>query len=385
MKWIYGFISAWLLLCWACGRQAQPGEGVVRIGGYDGEVAVNGEGIVVDSFQVVPLVLTGESAIMTLQKVVVTDSLLLIHSDNHLLVFDKEGHFVRCMGKEGRAPGEYVRLNTFFVNREQGTVGMVDEALGKVLTFSMRGDFLSERKYGKGVFEMLHGASLVQDSVLLCDYYVTQGEFPLYALVNLATGEKRGLLASTVRSDGAAEMVGRTPVAVAGGEAWLLLPFDNRLYVYAAGSVQPACLVEMDKHLLGQKQLEAVRDFSIMACFRADQQGDFGGFRDICLTEDYLFLGEAGAPRYFWVDRAQGLGRLYDYGLEEQVKTLPLLGILGSGSDYFVGALSAFQLKDVAGRIPVDTDDRFLHRLKVAGDSVEWDANPCLLFYFFNK
>lgn len=54
MKWIYGFISAWLLLCWACGRQAQPGEGGVRIGGYDGEVAVNGEGIVVDSFQVIP-------------------------------------------------------------------------------------------------------------------------------------------------------------------------------------------------------------------------------------------------------------------------------------------------------------------------------------------
>ena len=85
------------------------------------------------------------------------------------------------------------------------------------------------------------------------------------------------------------------------------------------------------------------------------------------------------------LDRAQGLGRLYDYGLEEQIKTLPLLGILGAGSDYFVGALSAFQLKDVAGRIPADTRDRFLRRLKAAGDSVEWDANPCLLFYFFNK
>ena len=143
-------------LCWACSKQSRY-ENLPKIEGYDSLILSNGKNIQVDSFFILPLELTSESAITSIAKIEIVDTFIFIHSENSLLRFYKDGRFAGIYGVVGRAPGEYLRLNTFFIDRHQETVNLIDEFLSKIITYTFTGEYLREKHYAGRNFYMLHG------------------------------------------------------------------------------------------------------------------------------------------------------------------------------------------------------------------------------------
>lgn len=370
-------------LCWACSKQSRY-ENLPKIEGYDSLILSNGKNIQVDSFFILPLEFTSESAITSIAKIEIVDTFIFIHSENSLLRFYKDGRFAGIYGVVGRAPGEYLRLNTFFIDRHRETVNLIDEFLSKIITYTFTGEYLREKHYAGRNFYMLHGVCPVGENQLLCDYYVYNDFNTLYMLLNMETGEKTVLSQTALQTKKVAVPIGKVPMAEYGDTVKVLLPFDNRIYVYDSLGIKPYKWVETEKKLLSSGQMRKINDFSVMSYFDIDQRGDFAGFKDICESDRYMLLNEAGCNRYFLVDKISAHGIRYDYDVDDALNVLPLVGIQTVWRDFFVGVLPRYSLKDIADKIPANTTDRNLYQLKKFEGELPEDANPCLVFYKLN-
>lgn len=66
----------------------------------------------------------------------------------HIKVFDRQGNFVRAIGKKGQGPGEFQNLSTFQVTPQQEII-VCDPRSRRVLLFKPDGQFLRELSAGK--------------------------------------------------------------------------------------------------------------------------------------------------------------------------------------------------------------------------------------------
>jgi hypothetical protein len=66
----------------------------------------------------------------------------------HIKVFDRQGNFVRVIGKKGQGPGEFQNLSAFQVTPQQQII-VCDTRSRRVLLFKLDGQFLRELSAGK--------------------------------------------------------------------------------------------------------------------------------------------------------------------------------------------------------------------------------------------
>ena len=96
----------------------------------------------------------------------------------------------------------------------------------------------------------------------------------------METGEKTVLSQTALQTKKVAVPIGKVPMAEYGDTVKVLLPFDNRIYVYDSLGIKPYKWVETEKKLLSSGQMRKINDFSVMSYFDIDQRGDFAGFKE---------------------------------------------------------------------------------------------------------
>jgi hypothetical protein len=76
-----------------------------------------------------------------------TENLLLILDDNKVFVFDKKGSYITQINRKGQGPGEYLDIESFFINEKDDVICLIDGSGQKVLFFSLDNfQFISEMK-----------------------------------------------------------------------------------------------------------------------------------------------------------------------------------------------------------------------------------------------
>lgn len=374
-------IMLFLILIIACRKEKSEKGNIQVIKGYTAGILDNASDIKFKSFRLVPLEMTPQSILSDVDRVGLIDSFLIVQDGNQLLCFDRNGKFKWKYGAEGRGPGEYLRINTFFLDKEKKTVNMVDEFLLKIISFDMDGTFLSEKRYTKPALYMTHSAGLTSQGKILRDNYVCNDFNVIFSLLDLASGENIELYRLPVKTQKIAMSVGRQPVSFYKDSVRMLVPFDNKIYTFRENKMVAWKLIDTDKKILSPKQLEAIDNYSIDAYFAYYKENYFLGFKDIIETEDYILLNEMGPNNYFLINKSSQSGRLYKYNVEEEINHLPLLNIIAADSDYWVGYAPYHLLKSVAELIPLKPEDKHLQEFKTIFQTLEEDTNPCLLFY----
>jgi len=72
------------------------------------------------------------------------DNFILLDRGRIFMVFDKEGKFIRSVGRSGKGPEEYLSARQFSVDEEEGRIDICSIFDKKMISYSIEGDFLGE-------------------------------------------------------------------------------------------------------------------------------------------------------------------------------------------------------------------------------------------------
>ncbi len=105
---------------------------------------------VIKSISFIPLETSEQCLIGTVGKIVaLNDKYYIIDSQyaNGVLVFNKEGKYIKSIGKKGRGKGEFLRLNSFCIDEKGGEMLILDSYARKVLFYNLtNGVYLEDIK-----------------------------------------------------------------------------------------------------------------------------------------------------------------------------------------------------------------------------------------------
>jgi hypothetical protein len=104
----------------------------------------------VDSVYYIPLETTSECLIAEITKLIFTDNFIYVwdYKVNKLYQFDVTGKFIRQIGQIGQGPDEYVRINSFDVNKKNGNISIRCEMKQSVLEYDYTGKLVQVKKIG---------------------------------------------------------------------------------------------------------------------------------------------------------------------------------------------------------------------------------------------
>jgi hypothetical protein len=134
-----------------------------------------------ESIEIIPLETTDESVFANIEKIIERDGRYYLFVDimnPRLMVFDKDGRFLRKIDRRGGGPGEYVGLETFTLAKD-GSIKL--SCYGKIITCDSLGNYRHEKTtpasgyiacdiipFVDNTFLALNRASRSGDNRLLC-------------------------------------------------------------------------------------------------------------------------------------------------------------------------------------------------------------------------
>lgn len=96
-----------------------------------------------DTVIYVPLETNSQSFLRRIVQLQLTDKYIFINGFDRLLLFSKEGKFIRQIGRKGKGPGEYTFIFNFIVI--QDTVFISSSYKRSLIKYTVNGDFLEEQ------------------------------------------------------------------------------------------------------------------------------------------------------------------------------------------------------------------------------------------------
>ncbi|PIF05955.1 MAG: hypothetical protein CSA36_04105 [Draconibacterium sp.] len=100
--------------------------------------------------RVIPLETTDASLIKYISNTHINGEEILIFDRElkKLFLFDREGKFIRQIGRNGKGPGEYIKINDFATTINHDTISIYDEKSQGILRYNKKGEFLGKVKIG---------------------------------------------------------------------------------------------------------------------------------------------------------------------------------------------------------------------------------------------
>lgn len=97
-----------------------------------------------DKLEYIALETTPESLLAHATEIEMTESLVFVRGGDKLVEFDREGKYIRTIGKQGRGPGEYSQIWDFCVDETNGKIYFVDNF--NLMVYGFDGEFVESVK-----------------------------------------------------------------------------------------------------------------------------------------------------------------------------------------------------------------------------------------------
>lgn len=358
-------------------------DNLISIQGYDEDELENGEGIEIESFEIINLELTDKSIINFISHVEIIDTLLIVKSDDKLLAFNCSGKFLYQFGEKGNGPNEYIDIRSFVIDRNNKNLKIIDQASHKIITFDINGNYLSTKRYDeKFLPDFTHWGICIDDDNILFANMIFNNQNTIYSIANINKEQTNALYNFSGKTQNAAVPTGKSPMSYFKNEFKLTLPFDNKIYTLQDGKMFPKMIIQTEKSIVKENQQKGLNDYEgIMTHIEFIDKGYFAGITSIFETNNYTLLEMAFGYNYFLFSKTSNKGRLYNYSIKKDLKTLPLINIIGCSDDHLIGVGTPMLLR---GKSIEDTTNENILKLKKHLDSLSYDANPTLFIYKLN-
>jgi len=373
------FLFSLILLLNACKNENK--FDIKKITGYDNECLKNGEGLDFKSFKIISLEASRKSMLTSVQSVKIIDSLVIVQEVSRLLCFDLNGKYKYSYGAKGKGHGEYINISSYYYNKNENTINIMDSYKKTILTYKLTGEFVSSKKYKSNSFPNTYIAELYRKDKILQVNYIYNKFNTIYSELNLSTANVSSMYSLPVESDKGKEKVGENPISVYGKDVKILIPFDNKIYKLKGDTIEPIYYIETKEEIVSQKKLQKIKNYSFFTYSDFMNKKKFYGFGSIFETQKYLFLGFSNYS-FFLVDKSNNTGKRFNYYVDSKkgLNFLPILYIKAIYKDSFVGIVSNDKLKEYAKNISDTCQNKNLRYFKNEVGKLTED-NYCLLLY----
>lgn len=157
------YFSIILLSCWGCvnterGKAAVNSlvrnDSLVNQTPYHIQLPENGDSrlnvsFIADSINYVPLETKPESLLRRVKQVRMNDSIIAVSDMLKILLFRRDGTFIRQIGRRGKGPGEYGYINGFQLIED--TVYLTSSSKRSVLKYALDGEYHGEKILGRNM------------------------------------------------------------------------------------------------------------------------------------------------------------------------------------------------------------------------------------------
>lgn len=103
----------------------------------------------IDSCVFIPLETTDASLLGNINQIEFCDGKYFVFDERRdaIKVFNSTGKFLFDIGKKGDAPGEYISINSFFINKKDNKVGISDPLKLAIHEYSLDGEYIQTIKH----------------------------------------------------------------------------------------------------------------------------------------------------------------------------------------------------------------------------------------------
>lgn len=358
---------------------------VAEVSGFETSVTVYPE--VVHSYDIIPLEQTDGCILTGIRKIAKVDSSYIVFDNyNNLIVrYGTDGKFLNRIGCKGRAASEYLRIDTFVMDKD-GRVMILDGSQDKILIYEPGGKYVSSVTFPKRTLGFVNAAACLDDSDILVNNCVYNNSNDIYSILSLSDKTATVIAGFSMVSDNIVEPTGKTTIG-GYGRILFLKPFDDTLYtVDGKNNVEPILYVAHTKKTVDDKYFNAHPTFSSATTYMGlSQDGYFTGFVSVFETEHYLLICTYN-DIYFLVDKSTNSGRPLRLATCDDYIGVPLLNIVASSSDDFIGYWRPGDFSDENSLDQIgNPSNESVHSFVTSLRSLPEDGNPCLIVYHLNK
>lgn len=98
--------------------------------------------------KLIKLETSDESIISRVRGVRIFDGKLFVGDpEGTVMAFDMDGKFLFKLGRKGKGPGEYINIGSWYIDRLNNRIVLLDSRLHKLLFFNGSGGFISEKSF----------------------------------------------------------------------------------------------------------------------------------------------------------------------------------------------------------------------------------------------
>lgn len=340
--------------------------------GYDQKKLSNGENINIKLQKIIPL--DSKCHLSTILKVEQVDSCFVIQDLNGVYSFDTNGNFLCQYSQKGHGRKEYIRVYSFFVD-ENKDINLLDAYTGKIMTFNLKGEYLSEKRFKTGMLRNVQNiCKLPNRNQLFYSNCVFNDQNCIYGTFDLNKLQEKELVRTPLRTQNVGMPIGNHSFSIFKDTVRYVVPFENKIYTFDSDN---ALLLNTKQVLLDEEHLAKIKDFGMAAYVRCMHEKKFLGFTDIFETEKYILLSRMNME-YVLVDKSDNRCQKYDYYFDGPYSHTPLIGIIATHENNYIGIL------DSMSTLGTELISGPNHSLNEAIRKVREIGEPALLIYSIN-
>jgi hypothetical protein len=127
----------------------------------------------------IPLETNAKSLIRRIVGIAFSKNYIFISDFDRLTQFDRKGNFIRQVGSNGRGPGEYISVNSFWIDEKSERVYIMGWSIYSILEFDFNGTFRRNFKFAFSSLQFLKADSNNYVFVIPNSTYGDDSEFRL--------------------------------------------------------------------------------------------------------------------------------------------------------------------------------------------------------------
>lgn len=318
--------------------------------------------------------------------------LYVLDNSGTLFVFDRNGKFINQIGRKGNGPDEYLKLSSFFINKNEDRIVIIDDFKNKMYNYDLTGNFINSKSTDPSI-KYTNYSMMTEEGDILLNYIINFDDNEAYSIIDGEDCSKNEYLKSyaPIEVKGYLYSFSNHPMSESvDGNINFIMPLCDTIFEYSNKQYRPKYVVDasskmVDRSLFKTNATDMGASYPLMLS-KYVNDGFFTGFAGIFETDKYILLRyrHKGSLSGFFIANKKSLkGNYYSSSTPKNPSKMPFYYIIGSNDNEFIGTVNATDILSLYDDLQNNASEKILNKLKKTVEGLDEESNPCLVFYSF--